>query len=122
MPTLVVAIEQSFPQEQRIIDDGLAGRMLPVAARVFVRLVQPRLIRNRLVGMIEKSDPGLWAGLLRRKRYIDEKIADSSGAVKAVVNLGAGFDTRAYRLPLLSRGEPRQKFHPRRNIQPSRTS
>ena len=52
VPTLVVAIEQSFPQEQRIIDDDLAGRMLPVAARVLVRLVQPRLIRNRLVGIL----------------------------------------------------------------------
>lgn len=33
-----------------------------------------------------------------RKRYIDEKLASASREMDAVVNLGAGFDTRVYRL------------------------
>ena len=38
-----------------------------------------------------------------RKRYIDEKLVASRNETQAVVNLGAGFDTRPYRLPALSR-------------------
>jgi len=44
----------------------------------------------------------MWSGLLCRKRYIDQKLNESANQVDAVVNLGAGFDTRAYRLPSLS--------------------
>jgi methyltransferase (TIGR00027 family) len=49
------------------------------------------------MGMCEKSHPGLWAGLLCRKRYIDDKLVTSRDQIQAVVNLGAGFDTQAYR-------------------------
>ncbi len=55
--------------------------------------------------MIRASDgsaPGLWTCMLCRKRYIDEKITESRSRVEAAVNLGAGFDTRAYRLPALA--------------------
>ena len=34
-----------------------------------------------------------------RKRYIDEKLLESLDQVNAIVNLGAGFDTRVYRFP-----------------------
>jgi methyltransferase (TIGR00027 family) len=37
-----------------------------------------------------------------RKRYIDDALIASSREIDAVVNLGAGFDTRAYRLPSLA--------------------
>lgn len=35
------------------------------------------------------------------RRETNEKLIDSSNQIGAVVNLGAGFDTRAYRLPAL---------------------
>jgi len=34
-----------------------------------------------------------------RKRYVDEVLIGSFAVIDAVVNLGAGFDTRACRLP-----------------------
>jgi hypothetical protein len=34
----LVAVEQSFPKSQQVIDDALAVRMLPLGAMVFVRL------------------------------------------------------------------------------------
>ena len=94
-----VAVEQYFPKAQRVFDDGLAVRLLPLAGMIFVRLLQPRWMRNWIVGLSEKSKPGIWGGLLCRKRYIDVRIADSRNQVEAMVNLGAGFDTRPYRLP-----------------------
>jgi methyltransferase (TIGR00027 family) len=101
-PTALIAIEQYFPKKQRIIEDDLAYRILPFGARALVRLVRPNWVRSWLVLRTEKNYPGIWGGMMCRKRYIDEKLIDSSNQIEAVVNLGAGFDTRAYRLPPLS--------------------
>lgn len=102
MPTVLVAIEQSFAQDARIVDDSLACRMLPPGARMLVRLLGLPWLRDRLIAMNERTHPGIWGGLLCRKRYIDETLADASREMQAVVNLGAGLDTRAYRLETLS--------------------
>ena len=99
-PTAMVAVEQNFPEPQRIIADDLALRMLPFGGRAFVRATRYSPLRNWMVRSIEKNDPGLWAAMTCRKRYIDEKLAKAANGIEAVVNLGAGFDTRMYRLPL----------------------
>jgi hypothetical protein len=102
MPMAVVAVEQYLPKAQRVIDDGLAARLLPLGAMIFVRFLRPRWMRDWIIGLTEKSDPGIWGGMLCRKRYIDEKLVASRNEIEAMVNLGAGFDTRPYRLPALS--------------------
>lgn len=102
MPITVVAVEQSFPGEQRIVDDPLAYRMLPRRARLFVRLMRIGWLRNRIIGLSEKNEPGIWGDFLCRKRYIDDKLAAACSRIDAVVNLGAGFDTRAWRLSAIS--------------------
>ena len=112
----LVAVEQSFPKSQRLIDDRLAARMLPFGARMFVRLLNLRWIRDWLIDLSEKSNPGIWGGLLCRKCYIDEKVASSWNEIDAVVSLGAGFDTRAFRLPSLS-GLPMWELDQSENIQ-----
>lgn len=99
----MVAVEQNFPEGQRIIFDGLAYAILPLSARVFVRILQPAWARDWLVRLAEKASPGIYGGMLCRKRYIDEKLLASVNEIGAVVNLGAGFDTRAYRLPELAK-------------------
>ena len=55
-----------------------------------------------MIRVSEKSAPGVWGGLMCRKRYIDEKLIESVDRIEAVVILGAGFDTRAYRLRALA--------------------
>jgi len=102
MPIAVVAAEQLFPKEERVVDDPLAFRMLPPGARLIVRLMRVGWLRNWIIGMSEKSDPGIWGDFLCRKRYIDDKLAAACMRIDAVVNLGAGFDTRAYRLSCIS--------------------
>ena len=42
MPMALVAVEQYFPKAQRVIDDGLAARLLPLGGMIFVRFVRPR--------------------------------------------------------------------------------
>ncbi|AKB80430.1 hypothetical protein MSHOH_3947 [Methanosarcina horonobensis HB-1 = JCM 15518] len=101
-PTVLVAIEQHFPENQRIIEDDLAFRILPFSMRAFVWLMRFNSVRAWMVRAAEKDTPGIWGGMMCRKRYIDEKLIESVKQVNAVVNLGAGFDTRIYRLPALS--------------------
>jgi methyltransferase (TIGR00027 family) len=101
-PIAIVAVEQHFPRNQRVIADDLAHRILPFGARAFVWVTRLNFARNWVLRMTEKSFPGLWGAIICRKRYIDEKLVESVAEIDGVVNLGAGFDTRAYRLPSLS--------------------
>lgn len=116
MPTVLVAIEQSFPASERVIDDPLAIRMLPLGARIVVRFLRLPWMRDWLIGRSEKTDPGIWGGLLCRKRYVDEKIEACRNDMEAVVSLGAGFDTRPFRLPLLA-DMPMWEIDQRENIE-----
>jgi len=103
-PTAIVAIEQHFPEGARIINDDLAYRILPFAMRAFVGLTRPAFVRDWMVRATEKRTPGIWAMVMCRKRYIDDKAAEAAGCqAETAVNLGAGFDTRPYRLPALAR-------------------
>lgn len=101
-PMALIAVEQFYPMEQRVINDILAYRMLPASSRVFVQFLRPNWMRNWIVGLSEKSQPGIWGGLLCRKRYIDDKLVAYPEDTEAIVNLGAGFDSRLFRLPALS--------------------
>jgi methyltransferase (TIGR00027 family) len=100
---LQVALEQQVPQAQRIIDDPLAYRFLPLALKSLVNLCRIAPLRHLIVKAVDQRGPGVRAGLLCRKRYIDEKLllALNTG-IRSVVILGAGFDTRAYRMPELA--------------------
>ena len=102
-PTLMVALEQHFPENIRILNDELAHRILPLGARISIWVKLRLMSVDNMVKWMEKKMPGMWSGFMCRKRYIDDKAAESVGVqTEAVVNLGAGFDTRTYRLPALS--------------------
>ncbi|MEJ2186404.1 MAG: SAM-dependent methyltransferase [Gemmatimonadota bacterium] len=118
-PMSVIAIERTFPPEQRVVDDELAGRILPFGLRVFLWLVRPRPARDWMIRSSEKRMPGIWAGMLCRKRYIDDRLAEAANDIDAVVNLGAGFDTRGCRLPALA-DVPVWELDQPANIRPKR--
>jgi len=100
---VIVALEQHYPDGARIIDDDLAYRILPLGARASVWLKLRLMSVDSMVRWMERKIPGMWSGFLIRKRYIDDRVVEEvEGGMEAVVNLGAGFDTRAYRLPALA--------------------
>jgi methyltransferase (TIGR00027 family) len=102
-PAGVVAMEQHFPKDERLINDDLAGKILPFGMKVYVWLAQFAWVRDWFVRMSEKSAPGAWAIFPVRKRYIDDKVVEAvAEQVDAVVNLGVGFDTQPFRLPALA--------------------
>jgi methyltransferase (TIGR00027 family) len=67
-------------------------------------LVRHRMLRAPLTALMNRMAPGLIGGMACRTRAIDDAVneAVAGGAVQAVI-LGAGLDTRAYRLPALGR-------------------
>ncbi len=73
MPAVIVAIEQRFPKDQRIITDDLAYAMLPVGMKAFVWLMRPAFARDWMVRATEKAAPGIWALMACRKRAISTK-------------------------------------------------
>nr|CEL13298.1 O-Methyltransferase involved in polyketide biosynthesis [Kibdelosporangium sp. MJ126-NF4] len=84
-----------------LLVDGLAHRMVPGIGRVATALARWGPTRRSLISATEKKIPGLWASMLCRKRYIDDQLVTAChDGIDAVVILGAGFDTRAYRLPI----------------------
>lgn len=98
-PMVIVAAEQHQPSAHRLIEDDLAGRFLPPGMRFTVWLSRWRVMRDLLMRFSENEAPGLWGGVLCRKCYADEKVrAAVAAGVDAVVILGAGLDTRGYRL------------------------
>jgi methyltransferase (TIGR00027 family) len=97
-PMVLVALEQSEPPGRRLVDDDLAARFLPAPTRWLVTVTPPNLMRRLAMAVMEREGPGLWASMNCRKRYIADKVTESLDGIDAVVVLGAGFDTLAYRL------------------------
>lgn len=97
-PTVVIAIEQFFSKEKRIVNDDIAIKILPFNLKLFTYLMKIKFVRNWMINKSENFAPGIWGGMLCRKKYIDENLESVSGSIESIVNLGAGFDTRAFRL------------------------
>jgi methyltransferase (TIGR00027 family) len=97
-PMLLSAVEQNEPRGRRLVDDDLAAPFLPLPLQTLVAATRWAPVRRIVIGASERSGPGLWASIVCRKRYVDDNLAAALGDVDAVVVLGAGLDSRAYRL------------------------
>lgn len=97
-PMVLAAIEQHEAASHRLVDDDLAELFLPARLRWLVRAARPAAVRRLLINTVQRSGPGLWANLACRKRFIDDALEAALEDIDAVVILGAGLDTRAYRL------------------------
>jgi methyltransferase (TIGR00027 family) len=97
-PMMLAAMEQSEPPGRRLVDDDLAARFLPAPARWLLTATPPKLMRSLMMAAMDREGPGLWANFACRKRYIADKVTEALDSIDAVVVLGAGLDTLAYRL------------------------
>ncbi len=97
-PMVIAAVEQ-FEPPPRILTDPLAIRFLPPSLALVARACRWRTARNLVIRGTESSAHGLWGAVLCRKRYADDQVAAAvASGVRQLVVLGAGLDTRAYRL------------------------
>ncbi|KHO23153.1 SAM-dependent methyltransferase [Mycolicibacterium setense] len=96
-PTLIVAVDQY--DHPPLVPDPWATQILPRRWRALTTLARLNAVRRSMIAGTEKSVHGGWASLLCRKRYIDDLLRDAvTRGLDAVVILGAGYDTRAYRV------------------------
>ncbi len=94
--TAVRAIEVFRPEGERIYDARFDHELLPA----YLRWPMLPGIRHALSAVLEKAEMGTAGMLWCRTRFIDDALVDALQArVEQVVCLGAGFDTRAYRIP-----------------------
>ena len=97
-------IELYYPQDKRLFNDQFALKLLPFWWRVMVRLLYLPVWRNLVLSLRERRMPGVLGSFLCRTRYIDDVLKKSlQGGIEQLVILGAGFDSRAYRITGMER-------------------
>jgi methyltransferase (TIGR00027 family) len=100
-PMVIVAADQHEPTP--LVHDPWARRVLPRSSRIAASSTRWPVMRRALMAATERKFRGGWASFLCRKRYIDDQLgAALPDSIQSVVVLGAGFDTRAYRIPELA--------------------
>jgi len=97
-PMVLAAVEQNEAPGHRLVDDDLAELFLPASLRLLVGATRWGPARRLMIRGSEFTGPGLWVNMACRKHFIDDKLKAALDDIGAVVILGAGLDTRAYRL------------------------
>jgi methyltransferase (TIGR00027 family) len=93
---MMKAIEGFTPDDQRLFDDPVVLDLLPAPMRFAIRR---HWLRERFGAMLDRAAPGIRGALLCRTRCIDDWVLDAlRRGLRSVVTLGAGLDTRPYRL------------------------
>ncbi|WP_324715348.1 SAM-dependent methyltransferase [Carboxydochorda subterranea] len=90
-------IEQYQPKHFRLFVDPVVGDLVGGLIRTLMRSAWMRRVAvRRMEGML----PGLYGAQVCRTRYIDDVVQSGTGhGIDQLVLLGAGLDTRPYRLP-----------------------
>jgi methyltransferase (TIGR00027 family) len=99
------AIESLLPPEERLFEDPFALAFVknPLWRAILALMRSPR-IRDALLAVRDRQFPGALGNLMCRTRYIDEALRRAlEDGFDRVVILGAGCDSRAYRIPGIDR-------------------
>ncbi|MEO7223148.1 MAG: SAM-dependent methyltransferase [Devosia sp.] len=94
---LVRAVEMTRPDGKRISSDPYARSFVKPFSVFGLRLMQA-IGLSRLIGI----EPMLTFAIVREQFVEDIIVAEARAGIGQVVVLGAGFDTRAYRIPQLA--------------------
>jgi methyltransferase (TIGR00027 family) len=94
------ALEDACPAATRCISDPFAHRFLDPRLGAVVRLGAVPGVRELVRGYIDRRWPGARTSAVARTHFIDERAkAAITAGIEQIVLLGAGFDSRPYRLP-----------------------
>lgn len=97
----------------RVFDDPLAVRFLGGGYRLLARAARVRPVGAGLERLIDRRWPGPRPSAVARTRLIDDLVtAALERGVRQVLLLGAGYDSRAYRLPGIERATVFEADHP----------
>ncbi len=94
------AIESLQEPEKRLFEDPYAERFLGKDGLLMLWLLRARVSRRALLYCIDQIGPGLLPYAIARTAFIDEALAAAlRRGTPQIVILGAGYDTRALRIP-----------------------
>jgi methyltransferase (TIGR00027 family) len=97
------AIESAQPKGRRLFNDPFAAMFVGTFLRRVVRWSAMPILGPALRGIIDRSWPGARSSGVARTRLIDDWIGVSiANGSRQLVVLGAGFDSRAWRMPVLA--------------------
>jgi methyltransferase (TIGR00027 family) len=89
-------IEQYQPEETRLFHDSLVKELVGTPIRLLTQLAS---LRKVTMQQMDAITPGIYGVQISRTRFIDDVVKDGlSQGIGQVVILGAGLDTRPYRL------------------------
>jgi len=107
------ALEDALPGSRRLFRDPLAAAALTFPLSLVARLGKVPGVRTGVLRVIDGRWPGVRTSLVARTRLIDDAIVRAlDEPIEQAVILGAGFDSRAYRLPGLRRLPVFEVDHP----------
>jgi len=94
------ALESALPGSRRLFEDPLAKSFVTWPLSLARLLAAVPGFRGFVPWFIDRRWPGIRTSVVARTRLIDDAIGESLGeGIEQFVILGAGFDSRAYRLP-----------------------
>ncbi len=100
----VRAVETIRPKRNRLFEDHLAQGLLKPVRQGITRLLRCPGIGMLVLALRERRVPGFMGSLICRTRFIDDSLRRALAEdFEQVVILGAGFDTRSYRIPGIER-------------------
>lgn len=92
-----------WPKKERLFDDPLAVEFLTPGMKRIVKWAALPFIGTVIRTYIDRKWPGAMTSGIARTRLIDDYLLSAKrDGIDQVLILGAGFDSRAYRLPHLS--------------------
>jgi methyltransferase (TIGR00027 family) len=93
------ALESSRPTDARLFNDPYAGLFLHGWRKGACSLAKIGPGRKLIENLLDRNAPGARAAGIARTQWIDKEAAQALRVVPQLVQLGAGFDSRAFRLP-----------------------
>lgn len=106
------ALESSQPERSRLFCDPFAPIFLRQWRRWLFELARLNMGRRLVEHLLDRNAPGARAAGIARTKWIDEQATSALETVAQLVLLGAGFDTRAYRLATAERAATFELDHP----------
>lgn len=107
------AIESARPVNKRLFYDPFANLFLDKGLKIAAKLSAYPVLGPIIKNYIWRKGPGSLSSGISRTKYIDDLLETAIHAgVDQVIILGAGYDTRALRLPFLKKTKVIEIDHP----------
>jgi methyltransferase (TIGR00027 family) len=107
------AVEAARAAGDRLFDDPYAGELLTAGAKAGLALLRVPVLGPTLLAVADQVTYGQRAFVLARTVLIDDALAAALGrGVEQVLILGAGHDSRAYRISGIERARVFEVDHP----------